>query len=159
MWTPALCLPPSITLRSGEGSSGGTAAYGEDSQRNCEARWLLNTEDFVDDGNDVGDVEGSVVVHVALLGGEGDDHLGVGRDGAGEGVVLDVGSDVESVEDDLVESAAWLWCEGKGGCVAVIDLYRTDAISEASVVVDRDTAFAVTGNEHRYGWWVHLNDV
>ena len=36
---------------------------------------VLVTEDFVDDGDDVGDVEGSVVVHVALLGGEGDYHL------------------------------------------------------------------------------------
>ena len=66
----------------------------------------LVAEDFVDDGDDVGDVEGSVVVHVALFGGEGDDHLGVGRDGAGEGVAFDVRGDVESVEDDLVESAA-----------------------------------------------------
>ena len=67
---------------------------------------VLVTEDFVDDGDDVGDVEGAVVVHVSLLGGEGDDHLRVGRDGAGEGAVLHVGGDVESVEDDLVELAS-----------------------------------------------------
>ena len=119
----------------------------------------LVAKDFVDDGDYVGDVDDTVVVHVALLCGEGYYHLRVGWDGACEGAVLDVGGDIETVEDDLVDLTAWLWCEGKGGCVAVIDLYRTDAISEASVVVDRDTAFAVTGNEHRYGWWVHLNDV
>ena len=78
-------------------------------------------EDFVDDGDDVGDVEDAVVVHVALLGGEGDDHLRVGRDGAGEGVTFDVGGDVESVEDDLVEFAAWLWCEGEGVVGTFVD--------------------------------------
>lgn len=85
MWTPALWFGLSAEPR-------GTVA--------------LVAEDFVDDGDDVGDVDGAVVVHVALLGGEGDNHLGVGRDGAGEGVAFDVGCDVESVEDDLVESAA-----------------------------------------------------
>lgn len=63
-------------------------------------------EDKVDDGDDVGDVDAPVVVHVAWLGGEGDNHLRVGWDGAGEGAVLDVGGDVEPVEDDLVESAS-----------------------------------------------------
>ena len=66
----------------------------------------LVAEDFVDDGDYVGDVDAPVVVEVALLGGEGDDHLRVGWDGAGEGVVFDVSGDVESVEDDLVELAA-----------------------------------------------------
>ena len=66
----------------------------------------LVAEDFVDNGDDVGDVDSAVVVDVALLGGEGDYHLRVGRDGAGEDVVLDIGSDVESVEDDLLQLAA-----------------------------------------------------
>lgn len=74
----------------------------------------LVAEYFVDDGDYVGDVDGAVVVDVALLGGEGDDHLGFGRDGAGEGVVHDVGCDVESVEDDMIEFAAWIRCEGEG---------------------------------------------
>ena len=51
---------------------------------------FLVSEDFVDDGDDVGDVDAPVVVEVALLGSEGDYHLGVGWDGAGEGVVHDV---------------------------------------------------------------------
>lgn len=66
---------------------------------------VLVSEDFVDDGDYVGDVDAPVVVEVALLGGEGDDHLRIGRDGAGEGVAFDVGCDVESVEGYLVESA------------------------------------------------------
>ena len=91
----------------------------------AQARSLRNgdlvSKDFVDDGDDVGDVDVSVVVHVALFGGEGDYHLGVGRDGAGEGVALDVGGDVESVEDDLFESAAWLWSEGEGVWLFIIN--------------------------------------
>lgn len=82
----------------------------------------LVAKDFVDDGDDVGDVDGAVVVEVALLGGKGDDHLRVGWDGAGEGVVFDVGGDVETVEEDLVESAAWLWCEGEGVVGAFVDV-------------------------------------
>ena len=81
----------------------------------------MDTEDFVDDGDDVGDVDAPVVVEVALLGGEGDEHLRVGGDGAGEGVAFDVGGDVESVEDDLVESAVWLWCEGEGVVCAFVN--------------------------------------
>lgn len=46
----------------------------------------MDAEDFVDDGDDIGDVDGAVVVEVALFVGEGDYHLGVGWDGAGEGV-------------------------------------------------------------------------
>ena len=83
----------------------------------------LVAEDFVDDGDYVGDVDAPVVVDVALLGGEGDDHLGVGWDGAGEGVAFDVGGDVESVEEDLVESASWLWCKGEGVACVLEDGY------------------------------------
>lgn len=98
----------------------------------------LVAEDFVDDGDNVGDVEGSVVVHVALLGGEGDDHLGVGRDGAGEGVAFDVGCDVESVEGDLVELAAWIWCEGKGVVGVFVDVGSCDFVGDAWCTVDGD---------------------
>ncbi len=66
----------------------------------------LVAEYFVDDGDDVGDGKCAVGVHVACLGGEGDYHLRVCRDGAGKNVVLDVDGDVESVEDDLVKLAA-----------------------------------------------------
>ena len=45
------------------------------SLQNSEERWLLDAEDFVDDGDDVGDVDAPVVVDVALLVGEGDEHL------------------------------------------------------------------------------------
>ena len=83
---------------------------------------VLVTEDSVDDGDDVGDVDAPVVVEVALLGSEGDYHLGVGWDGAGEGVVHDVGGDVEPVEDDLVEFAAWIRCEGEGVVGAFVDV-------------------------------------
>lgn len=98
----------------------------------------LVAEDFVDDGDNVGDIDAPVVVHVALLGGEGDDHLGVGRDGAGEGVAFDVGGDVESVEDDLVESAAWLWVEGEGVVGAFHDVGCCDFVSNGWRAVDRD---------------------
>ena len=98
----------------------------------------LVSEYLVDDGDDVGDVEGSVVVHVALLGGEGDNHLRIGRDGAGEGVAFDVGGDVESVEDDLVESAVWLWCEGEGVVCAFVDVGCCDFVGDAWSTVDGD---------------------
>lgn len=91
----------------------------------------LVAEDFVDDGDYVGDVDAPIVVEVALLGGEGDDHLRVGRDGAGEGVILDVGGDVESVEGDLVESAALLWCEGEGVVGAFVDVGSCDFVGDA----------------------------
>lgn len=54
MWTPALWFGLAAKQR-------GTVS--------------LVAEDFVDDGDDVGDVDGAVVVDVALLVGEGDDHL------------------------------------------------------------------------------------
>lgn len=90
----------------------------------------LVAEDFVDDGDDVGDVDAPVVVHVALLSGEGDDHLGVGWNGAGEGVVLHVGGDVESVEDYLFESAVWLWGEDEGVVGSFVDAGCCDFVGD-----------------------------
>lgn len=101
----------------------------------------LVAEDFVDDGDDVGDVDAPVVVEVALLVGEGDYHLRVGWDGAGECVAFDVGCDVESVEENLVESAAWLWGEGEGVVGAFVDVGCCDFVCDGWRAVDRDGTF------------------
>ena len=102
----------------------------------------LIAEDFVDDGDDVGDVDGAVVVEVALFGGESDYHLRVGWDGAGEGVAFDVGGDVEPVEENLVESAVWLRCEGEGVVCAFFDVGCCDFVGDAWRIVDGDGTLA-----------------
>lgn len=77
----------------------------------------LVAEDFVDDGDNVGDVDDAVVVDVALLGGECDDHLGSLWNLGAQFVVLHVGCDVEVVEQDLCKSAPFGWREEEGVCV------------------------------------------
>ena len=50
----------------------------------------LVSEYFVHDGYDVGDVENTIVVHVACLISECNYHLRVGGDSCRESVVLDI---------------------------------------------------------------------